>query len=78
DLQDWLDFLEERGRTVVSTSLDSALSLFMVSLHDRGMSPRSMARKSSSLKGFYKFLLREGHVQEDPTELLERPKIGRA
>jgi integrase/recombinase XerD len=37
-----------------------------------------MARKSSSLKGFYKFLLREGHVQEDPTELLERPKIGRA
>lgn len=78
DLQDWLDFLEERGRTVVSTSLDSALSLFMVSLHDRGMSPRSMARKSSSLKGFYKFLLREGHVQDDPTELLERPKIGRA
>jgi integrase/recombinase XerD len=50
----------------------------MVSLHDRGMSPRSMARKSSSLKGFYKFLLREGHISEDPTELLERPKIGRA
>jgi integrase/recombinase XerD len=78
DLQDWLDFVAERGRSVTATSLDSALSLFMVSLHDRGMSPRSMARKSSSLKGFYKFLLREGHISEDPTELLERPKIGRA
>jgi len=78
DLQDWLDFVAERGRSVTATSLDSALSLFMVSLHDRGMSPRSMARKSSSLKGFYKFLLREGHISEDPTELLERPKTGRA
>lgn len=78
DLQDWLDFVAERGRSVTTTSLDATLSLFMVSLHDRGMSPRSMARKSSSLKGFYKFLLREGHISEDPTELLERPKIGRA
>ena len=78
DLQDWLDFIAERGRTATSTALDSAISLFMVSLHDRGMSPRSMARKSSSLKGFYKFLLREGHISEDPTELIERPKIGRA
>jgi integrase/recombinase XerD len=37
-----------------------------------------MARKSSSLKGFYKFLLREGFIDIDPTELLERPKIGRS
>lgn len=78
DLQDWLDFLAQRERQVTSTALDSALSLFMVSLHDRGMSPRSIARKSSSLKGFYKFLLQEGFIEQDPTELLERPKIGRA
>lgn len=78
DLLDWLEFLAERGRSATDTSLDSALSLFMVSLHDRGMSPRSMARKSSSLKGFYKFLLRESHISEDPTNFLERPKIGRA
>jgi integrase/recombinase XerD len=78
DLQDWLDFLAQRERQVTSTALDSALSLFMVSLHDRGMSPRSIARKSSSLKGFYKFLLQEGYIEQDPTELLERPKIGRA
>jgi integrase/recombinase XerD len=78
DLQDWLDFIDERGRSVTGKMLDSSLSLFMVSLHDRGMSPRSMARKSSSLKGFYKFLLREGFIDIDPTELLERPKIGRS
>ncbi|GAB4266628.1 MAG: site-specific tyrosine recombinase XerD [Candidatus Rifleibacteriota bacterium] len=78
DLLDWIAFVEERGRNVTSSALDSVLSLFMVSLHDRGMSPRSMARKSSSLKGFYKFLLKEGYISEDPTGFLERPKIGKA
>jgi integrase/recombinase XerD len=36
-----------------------------------------MARKASALKGFYRFLLREGHVSNDPTALLERPRIGK-
>ncbi len=77
DLLDWLDFAAERERVVTSASIDSVLSLFLVHMHDRGLSPRSMARKSSALKGFYKFLQREGHVVTDPTALLERPKIGR-
>ena len=77
DLQDWIQFVEERGRTINSSTIDSVLSLFIVDMHDKGLSPRSMARKSSALKGFYKFLLREGHIENDPTVLLERPKIGR-
>ncbi|NCB39056.1 MAG: site-specific tyrosine recombinase XerD [Erysipelotrichia bacterium] len=78
DLQDWLNFTDERERAVTSSSIDSLLSLFLVHMHDRGLSPRSMARKSSALKGFYRFLLREGHIEHDPTMLLERPRIGRA
>ena len=77
DLQDWINFAEERGRQVDTPNIDSILSLFIVDMHDRGLSPRSMARKSSALKGFYKFLIREGHIESDPTELLERPKVGR-
>jgi integrase/recombinase XerD len=46
-------------------------------MHDLGLSPRSMARKSSAIKGFYRFLLRENHISVDPTALLERPRIGR-
>lgn len=78
DLQDWIDFAAEREREITSNSIDSLLSLFMVHLHDMGMSARSIARKSSSLKGFYRFLVRESHMDIDPTALLERPKIGRA
>ncbi len=77
DLQDYLDFLEARKRSVIDSSIGGTISLFMVHLHDRGLSPRSLARKSSSLKGFYKFLVRESHISEDPTSLLERPKVGK-
>lgn len=77
DLQDWLDFAVQRGRTLTDSTVEGLLSLFMISMHDKELSPRSMARKSSALKGFYRFLLREGITDFDPTTLLERPKIGR-
>ena len=77
DLQDWFDFAASRGRTVTDSTVEGMLSLFMISMHDKELSPRSMARKSSALKGFYRFLLREGITDFDPTALLERPKIGR-
>lgn len=77
DLQDWIGFAQERERSVTSSSVDVLLSLFMVNLHDLGMKSRSIARKATAIRGFYKFLLREGIIKEDPTSLLERPKIGK-
>jgi integrase/recombinase XerD len=40
-------------------------------------SPRTSARVLSSVRGFFKFLVRERIVDEDPTALVERPKLGR-
>jgi integrase/recombinase XerD len=42
-----------------------------------GLSDRSQARLVSGLRSFYKFLLLENVVQDDPTELLESPKLSR-
>jgi integrase/recombinase XerD len=42
----------------------------------RGMSARSLRRKASSLRGLYRFLQKEGYVDEDPTQLLEVPRLG--
>jgi integrase/recombinase XerD len=42
----------------------------------RGMSARSLRRKASSLRGLYRFLRKEGTIDEDPTELLEVPRLG--
>jgi len=42
-----------------------------------GMQPRSGARLLSSIRRFYRYQLRLGHVDADPTEKIEFPKLGR-
>ena len=53
------------------------LERFVCTLQDVGIQPRSQARIISGVKGFYKFLRMEGYMDNDPTELLLTPKIGR-
>lgn len=50
---------------------------FLGMLQEKGYSRRSMARKLAALRTFFRFLLREGFLREDPTRLLHTPKLGR-
>ncbi len=52
------------------------LKNFIATLYDIGLSARSQARIISGVKQFYGFLLLENVIQDDPSELLEQPKIG--
>jgi len=53
------------------------LKNFIAELFDLGLSARSQARIISGIKQFYAFLLIENLIKDDPSELLEQPKIGR-
>ena len=50
---------------------------WLSALMQRGLSARSVARKMSALRGFYRWALQERLLAEDPTLLVARPKIGR-
>jgi integrase/recombinase XerD len=50
---------------------------FIKWINELGMGSRSQARVLSGIKSFYKFLLLENVVKDDPTLLLEGPKLGR-
>ena len=52
------------------------LQHFAASLHDIGIGPRSQCRILSGVRSFYRFLLLDGHIEADPTELLESPQLG--
>ena len=52
------------------------LQTFLADLYDVGISPRSQARILSGIRTFYKFLVLDGFMQQDPTELLLSPKVG--
>lgn len=50
---------------------------FLVYLGELGLSAHSQARMLSGLKSFFKYLLLEGLIERDPTQMLEAPKLGR-
>lgn len=51
------------------------LHTFAASLHEYGITPRSQARVLSGVRSFFRFLVLEGVVESDPTELLEWPSL---
>ena len=55
----------------------SDLQDFLLILADIGVHERSQARIISGIKSFYKYLMLENIINDDPTELLESPKLGK-
>jgi integrase/recombinase XerD len=70
-------WLQEHDSDLMSASRADVLS-FMASRIEGGSRPRSTARQLSSFRRFYRHLLREGALREDPTALIDMPKIGRS
>ncbi len=52
------------------------LRRYLAGLADQGLSPRTQSRRLSALRQFHLFLLREGVRPDDPTKLLDAPRIG--
>ena len=73
-LRRWLD--ETDTNLVFATRKD--LLAFIAWRAEQGAKPRSTARQLSSFRRFYRYLLREGIIDEDPTLKIEMPKIGRS
>ena len=76
DLQKLLIFYADNHidyRTVTLEQLDQ----FAGQLREEGIQARSVARILSGIRSFYRFLTLEKEVEQDPTELLESPQIGK-
>lgn len=72
DLKEFSEFLGEE-RPPEKASKDAILD-FIIHLNEKNMSNRSIARKLSSLKAFYLFLLKLDKIKESPVELIESPQ----
>ncbi|MDP7193702.1 MAG: site-specific tyrosine recombinase XerD [Arenicellales bacterium] len=76
DLERFASWLQKKGHTLVQGSRADVLDYLAHTVRS-GASPRSSARKLSTLRRFYRYLLREGLVTADPTTELDSPAIGR-
>ncbi|MDR0332249.1 MAG: site-specific tyrosine recombinase XerD [Dysgonamonadaceae bacterium] len=75
DLQKLSEFAQTRECKLTDIQF-SHLEEFLAELYDSGISPRSIARKVSGIKSFFRFLVLDRYREDDPAELLEIPKIG--
>lgn len=75
DMQKLSDFCIARSISPAEVNLD-VLKQFITDLYDLGLSARSQARVISGVKQFFDFLVLEGIRDDDPSSLLELPKIG--
>jgi len=69
--------LEERGIDLLRATRADVMEYISWRVQN-GAKPRSTARQLSSFRRFYRYLLREGLISEDPTAQIAMPKIGRA
>lgn len=76
DVSNFLFHLKDEQTKIEDVDLEF-LHRYTWCLHDLGISARSIARIHSSLRSFYNFLLLDEYITQDPTALLESPKIGR-
>ncbi|MGI9308484.1 MAG: site-specific tyrosine recombinase XerD [Gammaproteobacteria bacterium] len=77
DLVSLRRWLAQRDTSLIYSTRSDLLA-FIAWRTEQGAKPRSTARQLSSFRRFFRFLLREGVIQEDPTLKIEMPRIGRS
>jgi integrase/recombinase XerD len=87
DLRRLAEHLGRRGARGVTPAKDTPIDVrsidagsiaeLLVGNVKTGFGARSSARQLSALRGFFRFLVRERAIPSDPTQLVDRPRLGR-
>jgi integrase/recombinase XerD len=76
DLAGLAGWLLKQGKTLVTAQRQDLLGYLSDRVH-AGAKPRTTARMLSSMRRFYRYLIREGQLREDPSVRIDTPRIGR-
>lgn len=78
DLDQFIHFMNQTiGDFEFNTVSSKQIRAWVISLMDQEINPRSVNRKLSTLKSFYKYMMRQGLAENNPTELVIKPKVGK-
>lgn len=75
DLVDYTAFLTERHVESDASIAREDIVAYEADLLQRGFAPRTISRRVSALKGYHRFLVREGFVDANPAQTIVLPKI---
>ena len=74
DVERFATYVITRGAAAPTDADARILREFIYHLKDLGLSPASIRRNVSAVRGYFRFLVGEGHVVRDPSERLETPR----
>ncbi len=75
DLEHFRDFIVSRSIDRLSDVSNSDIVAYLMELKKQGRSKSTVNRRLTSIRTFYKYLLREGRVRENPAEDIKSPRI---
>ncbi len=75
DLKGFSEFLLQRGIRAPRKVTREDILVFLARLDRQGLGPRTRARKTSCIKGFFHFLMERSQIAEDPTEQIDSPQF---
>ena len=75
DLNAYLDFLSKNHIEALSKTSRGEITNFMLGERDKGKAANSVARRLAAIRMFHRFLVREKILKNDPTLLIESPKL---
>ena len=77
DLNSFAEYLQQRGVSDLKEIGRSTIRDYISWCRRKNLSSRSISRRISALRGFFRFLLAENLIVVDPTTMIEHPKQGR-
>lgn len=73
DIDEFLAYLDTKNIDLFKVSYND-IHPFLKELNDKKNTNTTISRKISALRGFYKYLLKEGYVEKNPFSLVSLPK----
>lgn len=77
DLLRLVSYMKERGCESVTDYTQDRLHAYVATLQEQHLSPNSIIRHHSSIKAFFRYLLENGNIDENPAETLKAPKAAK-
>lgn len=75
DLQKLINYMKSNELSLSEVGY-MHLEQLLSELYEKGIKPRSLARIVSGLKSFFRFMVLDGFLDQDPAQLLESPQVG--
>ncbi|KKQ84445.1 MAG: Tyrosine recombinase XerD [Candidatus Woesebacteria bacterium GW2011_GWB1_38_8] len=75
DLEQLLDFLQEKNKVTIDQPSQPDIEVFRDALLSQKYTPKSVSRKLNAVKTFFRWLMAEKHLTSNPAEDVAHPKI---